>query len=194
MAPLSARGRNMQEDLTELLQRNAAGDAQARDALFQTLYPSLRHLAHARLHAHGSSSQLQTTALVHEVYLRMLGAVSRAEHRTQFMAYAATIMRSIITDAARMRLSQRRGGGAPHVAIEDDALAVADPDARDILRVHEALLALEAADPRAAQVVEMRYFAGYQETEIAELLGISERTVYRDWSKARAILEESLRD
>ena len=182
------------EELTGLLKRCAAGDSQARDLLFESLYPSLRRLAHARLRDHRDASQLQTTALVHEAYLRMAGNVCRAEVMGQFMAYAAQVMRSIITDAARARLSQRRGAGAVHLPYDTGCQEqAADNDAGEILRVHEAILALEAADPRAARVVEMRYFAGYEEREIADSLGVTERTVQRDWSKARAILAEALR-
>src|SRR5437868_319564 len=128
------------EELAELFDRAAAGSAVARDALFEALYPALRRQAHARLYEHSDVSQLQTTALVHEVYLRLVNNPSRAECRPQFMAYAATIMRSIITDLARGRLSQRRGEGAPHLPFDtEQEERVTDDDAREILRVHEAV-------------------------------------------------------
>ncbi len=182
-------------DITALLRRAAEGDAMARDALFESLYPQLRRLAHARLRDSRSNSQLQTTALVHEAYLRVAGHGARAQDRAQFMAYAASIMRSVIVDCARRRLAERRGGGAEHVALDtDDHDERAVDCAEEIVRVHDAVLALEAADARAAQVVELRYFAGYEEREIATLLGVTERTVQRIWRKARAMLAEHLRE
>ena len=182
------------DDVVELLSRSAAGDPVARDALFASLYPSLRRLAHARLRGQRDVSQLQTTALVHETYLRVAGHAARAEGLPQFLAYAAQIMRSVITDAARARLTDRRGAGAAHLPLDTDLqerLHVRE-GAEEILRVHEAVLALEAVDPRAARIVEMRWFAGYEDREIAAALGIAERTVQRDWQKARAILAEAL--
>lgn len=180
-------------ELTQLLARCAEGDEQARDALFAQLYPALRRLAHARLRDSHGASQLQTTALVHEVYLRLAGQTTRAEERGQFMAYAARVMRSVIVDAAREKLTERRGSGAEHVPLDTSQHDAQLEGAQEIVRVHDAVLALEAADPRAARVVEMRYFAGYDEREIASLLGVTERTVQRSWSKARAILAESLK-
>jgi RNA polymerase sigma factor (TIGR02999 family) len=112
------------------------------------------------------------------------------------MAYAAQVMRSVITDAARARLSDRRGAGAAHVALDTELQErLSDggtANAREIVRVHEAVLALEAVDPRAARIVEMRWFAGFEEREIADALGITERTVQRDWRRARALLAEAL--
>jgi RNA polymerase sigma factor (TIGR02999 family) len=180
------------EGLRRLLHRCGTGDERARDALFARLYAELRRLAHARLRGHRHDSLLQTTSLVHETYLRVVGHATRAGERAQFMAYAARIMRSVIADAARARLSERRGAGALHLPFDTEQHERVADGAGEILRVHEALLALEAADPRAARIVEMRYFAGYEEAEIAELLGVGERTVQRTWAKARALLAEAL--
>jgi RNA polymerase sigma factor (TIGR02999 family) len=177
-----------------LLARCADGDAQARDTLFAQLYPKLRRLAHSRLRGHRDASMLQTTALVHEAYLRVAGHATRARERAQFMAYAAQIMRSIIADAARARLAERRGGGALHLPWDTEQEERVADGAAEIVRVHEAVLALEDSDPRAARVVEMRWFAGYEEREIADVLGVTERTVQRSWAKARAILAEVLHD
>jgi len=182
------------DTVSRLLARCAEGDTQARDALFAELYPGLRRLAHARLREHRDASLLQTTVLVHEAYLRVAGHATRARERAQFMAYAAQIMRSIIADAARARLAERRGGGAPHLPWDTEQEEHTADGAADILRVHEAVLALEDADPRAARIVEMRWFAGYEEREIADVLGVTERTVQRSWAKARAILAEALQD
>jgi RNA polymerase sigma factor (TIGR02999 family) len=180
------------EGLRRLLQRCGGGDESARDALFAHLYAELRRLAHARLREHRNDSLLQTTALVHETYLRVAAHATRAGDRAQFFGYAARIMRSVIADAARARLSERRGAGAPHLPFDTEQHERIADGAGEILRVHEALLALESADPRAARIVEMRYFAGYDEAEIAGLLGVAERTVQRSWAKARALLAEAL--
>ena len=181
-----------QEHVRLLLLRCADGDEAARDALFEQLYPALRRLAHARMRDHGNPSLLQTTSLVHEAYMRIAGSATRAVNRAQFMAFAARVMRSVIADTARARLAERRGGGAAHLPFDTARQHRLDDGAGEILRVHEAVLALEAVDARAARVVEMRYFAGYDEAEIAGLLGVTERTVQRTWAKARAILAEAL--
>jgi len=132
---------------------------------------------------------LDTTALVHESYLKLVGTEGVAvEDRHHFFAYASRVMRSVIVDFARAKLAERRGGEAEKVVL-DTALGerLAAPES-DVLRVHEALEALAQADERAAQVVEMRYFGGLTEPEIAQVLGLSERTVRRDWEKARLLL------
>jgi RNA polymerase sigma factor (TIGR02999 family) len=181
-------------EVTELLRRAAAGDTAARDALFESLYPQLRRLAHARLRDSHGLSQLQTTALVHEAYLRAAGGGSRAEDAAQFMAYAAHIMRSIIVDYARRALTDRRGGHAQHVEFDAEHHDVPAEGAEEIVRVHDALLALESADARAAKVVELRYFAGYDEAETARIMDLPLRTVQRLWARSRLLLAEALRD
>ena len=176
-------------DLTQLLAAARSGDAQAASQAFGLLYDDLRRLARSRLRQHQTMTLLDTTSLVHESYLKLVGAESIAvENRHHFFAYASRVMRSVIVDFARARLAERRGGDAEHVAL-DTAISdrVAAPE-NDALRVHEALQVLEQADARLAQVVEMRYFGGLSEAEIAEALGLSERTVRRDWEKARLLL------
>jgi RNA polymerase sigma factor (TIGR02999 family) len=128
---------------------------------------------------------------VHESFVRLVGARDlRLEDRRHFFAYAAKTMRNIIIDSAREHLAERRGGGAEHVTLGDaDAQQVAGSGASDeLMRVNEALHELEAVDPELAELVEMRYFGGYTEVEIAELQGVAERTVRRRWDKARAWL------
>ena len=176
-------------ELTQLLRAARGGDAQAADKAFSRVYAELRRLARARLRQHRTMTLLDTTALVHESYLKLVGTEGVAvEDRHHFFAYASRVMRSVIVDFARAKLAERRGGDAEKVVL-DTALGerLAAPES-DVLRVHEALEALAQADERAAQVVEMRYFGGLTEPEIAQVLGLSERTVRRDWEKARLLL------
>ena len=179
--------------LTVLLASARAGDKDAAGAAYSLLYDELRRLARAKLRPHRGMTLLDTTSLVHESYLRLMGGAALAvEDRHHFFAYASRVMRSVIVDFARARAAERRGGEAEHLAL-DTMLSeqVAAPE-NDVLRVHEALDVLERADARLAQIVEMRYFGGLSETEIAEVLGISDRTVRRDWEKARLLLRAAL--
>jgi len=176
-------------ELTLLLHAARDGDAQAAGEAFSLVYGELRRLARARLRQHRTMTLLDTTALVHESYLKLVGTEGvPVEDRHHFFAYASRVMRSVIVDFARAKLAERRGGGAEKVVL-DTALGerLAAPES-DVLRVHEALEVLAQADERAAQVVEMRYFGGLTEPEIAQVLGLSERTVRRDWEKARLLL------
>jgi RNA polymerase sigma factor (TIGR02999 family) len=135
---------------------------------------------------------LDTTALVHEWYLRFVSARRvQLEDRAHFMRYAGRAMRSVIVDFARRRNAGRRGGAQDHITLRTDHGAGAGE--AEILRVHEALGALEKLDARMASVVELRYFGGLSEAEIAEALAVTERTVRRDWQKARLWLAESLK-
>jgi RNA polymerase sigma factor (TIGR02999 family) len=183
--------------LTELMQSAARGEPGAVDQLFAALYPELRKIAHARLRTNGAVEHLETTALVHESFVRLVEA-KRLDltDRKHFFTYAAKTMRNIIIDFARERLAKRRGGGGPILQITPTlAETVSTPDGGDLLiRIHDALGSLEEADPDLARVVEMRYFGGYTEAEIAELVGSSERTVRRQWEKARAFLLVSLEE
>jgi RNA polymerase sigma factor (TIGR02999 family) len=179
--------------LTELLGQLEAGVPQARDALFTAAYTELHRLARTRLRDGGRNTVLDTTCLVHETYLRFVSAGElRAEDRRAFFAYASQVMRSVIIDSARERIAQKRGGDWLPLTLSTQ-LAVNVDDHETVLKVHEALEALERADPRLAQVAQMRYFGGYSEQEIAETLDIGERTVRRDWEKARLILAELVR-
>lgn len=180
--------------LTDLLGRLQAGEPDARDELFAVAYPELRRLAQSRLRDGGRNTLLDTTCLVHEAYLRFEGAGQlRAEDRRAFFAYASQVMRSVIVDSVRERLAQKRGAGAQRLTLSTELGINSAEDEQTILRTHEALEALEQADPRLAQVAQMRYFGGYSEQEIAETLDVSERTVQRDWEKARLILAAALR-
>jgi len=169
------------------------GETGAADRLFSLLYPDLRQMAHARLRRSGHLTLLDTTGLVHEAYLRLFKAGTlEADDRGQFMAYAARVMRSVVVDFVRRRAADRRGGDAVHIALDDPAAAVSDPRELEVVRVDEALQELAAIDERLVSVVEMRYYAGMTETQVAEALGLSRRSVARDWEKARLYLAAAL--
>ena len=175
--------------LTQLLAAARNGDANAANAAFGALYGHLHRVARARIREHQAMTLLDTTALLHESYLKLVGTgTPPVADRRHFFAYASRVMRSVIVDYARARNAERRGGGADHVTL-DTKLSdqVAAPE-NDVLRVHEALDVLAQADARLAQVVEMRYFGGLTESEIADALGVTDRTVRRDWEKARLLL------
>ena len=180
-------------ELTNLLASGRAGDQKAAGQAFTLLYDDLRKLARSRLRQHRTMTLLNTTSLVHESYLRLVGNASLVvEDRRHFFAYAARVMRSVIVDFARARQAERRGGDIEHVVIDtelSDKLALPESD---VLRVHEALDLLAQADERLAQIVEMRYFGGMTELEIGEVLGLSDRTVRRAWEKARLLLIAAL--
>lgn len=181
--------------LTHLLALAAKGERGALDRVFAVLYPELRKIAHARLRMHRDDAVLDTTALVHESFLRFVNASQIVvTDRKHFFAYAARMMRNIVIDLARERLADRHGGGVTPLQLDTDLageLGAAEGEAT-LMRVNDALLELEAVDAALAQVVEMRYFAGYSEIEVAEVMGTSERTVRRQWDKARAFLLVSL--
>ena len=182
--------------ITLLLQRAAGGDRQALDAIYQSLYPELKRVARARLRQQGrGGSEMGTTMLVHESFVRLVNARDlRLQDRHHFFAYAAKTMRNIIIDSAREHLAERRGAGAEHLTLSGaDAQAVPDIGAsEELIRVGEALQDLQSIDPELAELVDMRYFGGYSEAEIAELQGVTERTVRRRWDKARAWLYVAL--
>ena len=182
------------ETLTELIRRVNAGEDGARDRLFATAYDELRVLARSRLRDGGRNTVLDTTALVHESYLRFLDSNQlRQDDRRAFFGYASRVMRSVIIDSVRERRAERRGGDATELTL-DTAIAESLPAGeQQLLDVHAALDDLHAVEPRLAPVVEMRYFGGYTELEIAEALELTERTVRRDWDKARMMLLAMLR-
>jgi len=181
-------------DITRLLDAARAGSPGAVDRLYEALYPEMHALAHANLRRNRALTLLDTTGLVHESFLKLNGAgLVNAADRAHFMGYAARVMRSIVVDFVRRRMADRRGGGAAHTSLDHEAVEVADPRDREILGVADALEELEKVDPRLVRVVELRYFAGLTETEAADVLSMSVRTVARDWEKARLFLEQSLR-
>lgn len=181
--------------LTDLIQLASAGDEAALRGVFDRTYEELRTLARARLSRTRRGAILDTTALVHESFLKFAaaGTLNLAD-RQHFIRYAATVMRSVIVDFARQSNSERRGGDAAHITLNTHIGESSAAAEDEILRVHDALDELARYDKRLVQVVEMRYFAGMTEQEIAEALDIAERTVRRDWDKARLLLAEALAD
>jgi RNA polymerase sigma factor (TIGR02999 family) len=179
--------------LTDLLHRAQEGDRSAFREVFDATYQELRQLARGRLSRGGRGTLLDTTALVHESFVRFANAGNlRLEDRNHFMRYASHVMRSVIVDIARAGCAERRGGDAVHVTLNSALGEGAAAGEEEIIRVHEALEELSAADPRMVQVVEMRYFSGMTEAEIAAVLGITDRTVRRDWEKAKLFLARAL--
>ncbi|TAG76747.1 MAG: sigma-70 family RNA polymerase sigma factor [Burkholderiales bacterium] len=167
-------------------------NAAALNKRFSADYPDLRRIAQSRLRRDGGSVALETTALVNECYLKLRSSnQTLGEDRLAFLAYASRTMRSIIIDLVRESQAQRRGGEYDVVTL-NTALIDSTPDATsetlDLFVLNSALDALAVAEPRLAQVVEMRYFGGLELTEIAELFDCSERTVRRDWDKAKLLL------
>jgi RNA polymerase sigma factor (TIGR02999 family) len=180
-------------ELTILMKRASEGDIQARDAVFKALYGDLRRLAHARLTRSPRNTFLNTTSLVNETYLRLARTGElRTEDRWHYLAYAGRAMRSVIVDFLRARQSQRRHGDADLISLDTNICDGVPSDEAQILQVHEALEEIAAVDERVVRVVEMKYFAGLSEQEIAAAMGVTERTVRRDWQKARLLLAAAL--
>jgi RNA polymerase sigma factor (TIGR02999 family) len=176
-------------EITRLLRKAKTGDVSARDALFAAAYPDLEKLARARLRDGGRNTLLDTRGLVHESYLRYVrGSALRAEDRRAFFAYASQVMRSVIVSSARERAAEKRGAGRRLLTLSTQLGEQLAAGEDEILRIHEALESLEQVDSRLAQVVQMRYFGGYSEQDIAETLDVTERTVQRLWLKARLML------
>jgi RNA polymerase sigma factor (TIGR02999 family) len=181
--------------ITEALAAARSGGPDALDRLFPLVYEQLHRLAHRQLGLEGPDHTLSTTALVHEVYLKLAGQADAPwQERAYFFAVAAGAMRRILVDHARRHRAARRGGKAQKwIALDEVEIAVTER-AAEIVALDEALQRLAALDPRQAKVVECRYFAGLTETETAEALGISVRTVAREWLTAKGWLYQELQD
>jgi RNA polymerase sigma factor (TIGR02999 family) len=168
------------------------GDGQAAGELFTVLYRELHALAHAQLRRRGRKHSLATTGLVHEAYLKLANQPHLdLRDRGHFLALAARAMRQVVVDHARRRAADKRGGDALFGVLDERKLA-ADAPTVDVLALDEALSRLERLEPRLSRIVEMRFFAGFSVDETAGALGLSERTVKRDWQKARAFLYAEL--
>lgn len=179
-------------EITSLLKAWSSGDEAAFARLAERVYPELRLMARRYMKNERQENSLQTTALVHEVYLRLVD-VTRIEwhERAQFFAMTAQMMRRILVDAARARRAHKRGGNALKVNFDETALLSSAPD-RSIVALDEVLTAFSQVAPRQAKVVELRYFGGLTEEEIVAALKISPRTVRRDWDLAKAWLWREL--
>jgi RNA polymerase sigma-70 factor, ECF subfamily len=178
-------------EIVPLLEAWKGGDRAAYDRLFSLLYTELHRLARGKLRHEAAGHSLQPTLLVHEVYVRLAGAGIALRDRTHFLSVAARVMRRILVDVARLRHAQKRGGGEVRVTLTGE-LAAPSENPVDILTLHDALERLQAFDDRQAQVVELSYFGGLTQPEIATLLGISPATVDRDLRHARAWLRREL--
>jgi RNA polymerase sigma-70 factor, ECF subfamily len=178
--------------VTALLRAWTAGDEKALEKLTSLVYAELRWRAHRYMSREPAGHILQTTALINEVYLRVVDLRDMTwQDRAHFLAVCAKLMRQILTDLARARLYQKRGPGAVHVSLEQASLASEEPQV-DLLVLDEALDALARIDPRKGRVVELRFFGGLSVEETAEVLKVSPETVMRDWKFAKACLHEEL--
>lgn len=185
----------MSEDhsrITRLLRKGARGDEEALDQLLPLVYDDLRRIAHNRLRSERARHTLNTTALVHEAYLRLVGQ-TRIDwvDRAHFFAVASRIMRRVLVDYARRRQADKRGGDAVRVPLEERMTSV-EPRFDDLLALDEALTALTERDERLGRVVECRFFGGMTVEETAQALDVSERTVARDWDRAKTYLYDAL--
>ena len=173
-------------EMTELLNRFARGDKQAERDLLPLVYGELRRIAAHHLRHERPNHTLRTTALVHEAYLRLIGRTDMDwQSRTHFFGVAAQVMRHVLVDYARQRRAEKRGGGRTRMPLEE-GLTVSDQQCSLIAELDAALQRLERLNARQARVVELRFFSGMKEEEIAGLLAVSVRTVRRDWTIARA--------
>jgi RNA polymerase sigma factor (TIGR02999 family) len=185
---MGAPGETSPGEVTRLLEAAVAGDSDAMERLVPLMYEDLRRVARRQLDREGGGHTLQTTALVHEAYLKLAGGMVSATSRAHFLAIAARAMRQVLVDYARRRKAAKRGGGVISVTLGDEPTPV-DTSAEELLALDEALQQL---DPRQRQVIECRFFGGMEEKDIAAALNVSERTVRRDWVKARAWLYQAL--
>ena len=176
------------DDIARLVDEWSSGSQEAFDHLVTLLYGDLRDLAHAHLSREPTGHTLNTTALVHEAYVQLsAGAGPSWRGRARFFAFLSRVMRHVLVDYARRRNAAKRGGDAVRVELREDD-APLDPGVVEVLALNEALEMLEEKDAKLATIVECRFFGGLTEREIAEALGVSERTVERGWRRARAYL------
>ncbi len=182
-------------NVTQILGQIESGDPAAAEHLLPLVYDELRKLAAQELRHEEPGQTLQATALVHEAYIRLVGVARSQEwnSRRHFFAAAAQAMRRILVDRARQKLSLKGGGGRARQDVEKNELATAAAPA-EVVAVHDALDALGAEDPVAAELVKLRYFAGFSIEEAAEILQVSRATAYRLWTYARVWLRDSLDD
>lgn len=179
------------QNITQLLAEWRDGNQSALDELYPLVYDELHRLARRYMSRERKGHTLQTTALINEAYVRLVGQKVNWANRSHFFAISAQIMRRILIDHARRHAYAKRGGGAQQVSL-DEAATVTPDQSGELLRLDEALTSLAEMDPRRSQVVELRYFGGLNNEEIAGVLNVSENTVTRDWNMARAWLYQQL--
>jgi len=185
-------GQASSDEVTQLLRGWHGGDRAALDALVPIVYKELRRLAHCELRKERPDHTLQSSALVHEAYFRLVGQnLPQWESRTHFFAIAAQLMRQILVDYARRRRASKRGGDVFMLTL-DDAVALPQRKDVDVVAIDEALRTLAEFDPRQSRVVELRFFAGLSLEETSEVMGIATATVQRDWTAARAWLHREI--
>ncbi len=179
-------------EITRLLGKIRQGDSEALDRMLPLVYNELHGMAQRQLRRGRRGQTLNTTALVHEAYLKLVdGERADWNDRRHFLAVAATAMRSIVVDYARRKTAKKRGSAAPHSLLDEARIGVEERSA-EILALDEALVALSRVDERLSRIVELRYFGGLTVEEIAAVMEVSDRTVKRDWRKARALLYRML--
>jgi RNA polymerase sigma factor (TIGR02999 family) len=181
-----------QGEITRLLGELRNGDSEAESRLVEAVYPELRKIASRHLRRERAGHTLQATALVNEAYLQLVGQQDKEfQNRSHFFAVAAQLMRRILVDYARQKKAQKRDGGLQRVELTD-VFAIGDEKLEEVLAIDEALTRLAGWDPRQSKVVELRFFGGLTEEEVADVLSVSLRTVKRDWNVARAWLHGEL--
>jgi RNA polymerase sigma factor (TIGR02999 family) len=180
-------------DVTRILEQVHQGDPQAAEALLPLVYDELRRLAAHKMAQERAGHTLQPTALVHEAWLRLVGEEGQSwQHRAHFFGAAAEAMRRILIESARRRARLKRGGNRERVELEELPIAAPDRD-ETLLAVDEALTKLEAEDPEKARIVKLKFFAGLTNEQVAQSLGVTERTIERTWSYTKAWLFRAMR-
>ena len=184
---------NGQADITELLIEWNGGNRAALEQLMPVVYDELRRIARRHLRGESPERTLQTTALVHEAYLKLIDQTRiNWQNRAQFFGVAATMMRRILVDHARKRVRDKRGGNAVKISLDDGTIDVSDERAAALVDLDEALQRLAAQDPQKARLVELRYFGGLSIEETAEILGVGTATVVRQWRTVKAWLYKEI--
>ena len=179
------------DSISSLIAAAERGDSLSHEALFTALYAELHRLARRELARRGAPPSLGVTTLLHEAYLDIAGRGGTSfPDRGRFMGYAARVMRGLILNHVRARRAQKRGDGFEITSVETDVME--PPDERELTSISDALDELAKVDPALAQLVDLKFFCGFSITEIAEIRGVSERTVQRDWEKARLYLHRAL--
>ena len=182
------------EPFGELLRAHRSGDVEAGERLFMMIYGRLKHIARRQLRDRRPGMTLNTTALVHEAYMKLVDpSLVAAQDRAHFLAISARAMREIIIDYVRRRSAAKRGGGVPNLTLDENRIAVQEHVSR-LIALDDTMKRLSAFDERLTRIVECRFFAGLTEQETAEAVGSSPRTVRRDWKRARAWLQKYMDD